>query len=151
MALMTPDPSCATDPTDETDAGLTAFAYIYNVGLQVVPVDGDIFFSNHGVIIGNFTHELGTAPIILGTAGTYSIWFNGKIFTLFQNGLAVAGEISCSVAGPQVNPCKVIITVHAGDVLTVKNNTIGTAVTIESSEDGLVDSANASILIEKTR
>ncbi|WP_407312001.1 DNRLRE domain-containing protein [Desulfosporosinus sp. SB140] len=100
--------------TGATGAGLAAFAYIYNLGLQVVPLEADILFSDNGVILGSITHAPGTAPIILGAAGTYSIWFNTECneanqFTLFQNGVAVAGAIYGSGAGTQPNPGMVIV------------------------------------------
>jgi len=40
-------PYGATGATGATGAGLAEFAYIYNLGLQVVPVEGDILFSNN--------------------------------------------------------------------------------------------------------
>ena len=124
------------------------------MGLQVVPVEGDILFSNNGVIVGSFTHVLGTAPIILGTAGTYSIWFNvagveSNQFTLFQNGLAIAGATYGSGAGTQANPGMVIITANAGDVLTLRNHTSAAAVTLQTLAGGIASNSDASILIEK--
>ena len=132
------------------------FAYIYNLGLQVVAIEGDILFSNNGEIVGSITHVLGTAPIILGTAGTYSIWFNAACnepnqFTLFQNGVAVAGATYGSGAGTQPNPGMVIITANAGDVLTLRNHTSAAAATLQTLAGGTESNADASILIEKIR
>lgn len=135
--------------------GITGeFAYIYNLGLQVVPVEGDILFSDNGVIVGSITHVLGTAPIILGAAGTYSIWFNVACnepnqFTLFQNGVAVAGATYGAGAGTQPNPGMIIITANAGDVLTLRNHTSAAAATLQTLAGGTVSNADASILIEK--
>lgn len=135
--------------------GITGeFAYIYNLGLQVVPVEGDILFSNNGVIVGSIAHVLGTAPIILGTAGTYSVWLNVACnepnqFTLFKNGVAVAGATYGSGAGTQPNPGMVIITANAGDVLTLRNHTSAAAATLQTLAGGTVSNADASILIEK--
>jgi len=144
----------ATGATGATGTGLAEFAYIYNLGLQVVPVEGNILFSNNGEIVGSITHVLGTAPIILGTAGTYSIWFNvagvePNQFTLFQNGVAVAGATYGSGAGTQPNPGMVIITANAGDVLTLRNHSSAATVTLQTLAGGTESNADASILIEK--
>jgi hypothetical protein len=124
------------------------------LGLQVVPLQADILFSNNGVIVGSITHALGTAPITIGTAGTYSIWFNAACnesnqFTLFQNGVAVAGAIYGSGAGTQPNPGMVIITANAGDVLTLRNHTSAAAVTLQTLAGGTESNADASIMIQK--
>ena len=133
---------------------MAAFAYIYNLGLQVVPLEADILFSDNGVILGSITHAPGTAPIILGAAGTYAIWFNASCnepnqFTLFQNGAAVAGATYGSGAGTQPNPGMVIITASAGDVLTMRNHTSAAAATLQTLAGGTVINADASILIQK--
>ena len=144
----------ATGAVGATGAGIAEFAYIYNLGLQVVAVEADILFSDNGVIVGSITHVLGTAPIILGSAGTYSIWFNASCnepnqFTLFQNGGPVAGAVYGSGAGTQPNPGMVIITAGAGDVLTLRNHSSAAAATLQTLAGGTVSNADASILIQK--
>lgn len=136
------------------NVGLEEFAYIYNLGLQVVPVEGDILFSDNGEIVGSITHVLGTAPIIIGTAGRYSICFNAACnesnqFTLFQNGAAVPGATYGSGAGTQPNPGMVIIAANSGDVLTLRNHTSAAAVTLQTLAGGTVSNADASIMITK--
>ncbi len=120
----------------------------------MVAVEADILFSDNGVIVGSITHVLGTAPIILGSAGTYSIWFNASCnepnqFTLFQNGGPVAGAVYGSGAGTQPNPGMVIITAGAGDVLTLRNHSSAAAATLQTLAGGTVSNADASILIQK--
>ncbi|QJW48062.1 collagen-like protein [bacterium BFN5] len=142
-------PSCSTNPSD-----VTAFAYIYNLGSQVVAMEGDIAFSNNGIIVGNITHTVGTAAIVLGTPGYYAIWFHvagveANQFTLYQNGLPVTGAIYGSGAVTQPNPGMVIITAASGDVLTLRNHTSATAVTLQALAGGTQLNANASILIQK--
>ncbi|SPF40845.1 Collagen triple helix repeat family protein (fragment) [Candidatus Desulfosporosinus infrequens] len=140
--------------TGATGVGIAEYAYIYNLGLQVVPIEADISFSNNGVILGNITHALGTAPIILGDAGTYSIWFNASCnepnqFALFQNGAAVAGAIYGSGAGTQPNPGMVMVIANAGDVLTLRNHSSAAAVTLQTLAGGTQSNADAAILIQK--
>lgn len=142
-------PTCAT-----VTGGLTAYAYIYNVTAQIVAIEGDIAFSNNGVIVGGIAHTPGTAAIVLGSPGYYAVWFitagtEANQFTLFQNGFPVAGGTYGSGAVTQPNPGMVIIAAAAGDVLTVRNHTSATAVTLQALAGGTQLNANASILIQK--
>ncbi len=142
-------PTCATPVI-----GLTAYAYIYNLVAQIVAVEGDILFSNNGLIVGSIAHTPGTAAIVLGTPGYYAVWFNVagielNQFTLYQNGFAVPGATYGSGAITQPNPGMVIIAAAAGDVLTLRNHTSATAVTLQTLAGGTQVNANASILIQK--
>ena len=148
----------ATGSTGKTGAtgsqGLAAFAYIYNLDAEVVALEADITFSNNGIITAGITHTPGTSLISFVNAGDYSIWFNvagvqSNQFTLFQNGLVVAGSTYGSGAGTQPNPGMVIITAAAGDKLTIRNHTSAAAVTLQTLAGGTQINANASILIEK--
>ncbi|MBQ8044273.1 MAG: collagen-like protein [Clostridia bacterium] len=145
----------ATGPAGATGtSGLSEYAYIYNLDAQVVAIEADIPFSSNGVIVGTITHAPGTSTIQIGSAGDYSIWFyaNGvepNQFTLFQNGAPVAGSIYGSGAGTQGNTGMVIITAAAGDVLTVRNHSSASAVTLQTLAGGTQTNSNASILIQK--
>nr|WP_173812728.1 collagen-like protein [Dendrosporobacter quercicolus]NSL47847.1 collagen-like protein [Dendrosporobacter quercicolus DSM 1736]SDM70051.1 hypothetical protein SAMN04488502_106251 [Dendrosporobacter quercicolus] len=142
-------PTCATGTV-----GLTAYAYIYNVVAEVVPVEGDITFSNNGVIVGSIAHTPGTAAIVLGNAGYYAVWFiaagaEANQFTLFQNGVPVAGGTYGSGAVTQPNPGMAIVAAAAGTVLTVRNHTSAAAVTLQALAGGTQLNANAAILIQR--
>lgn len=142
-------PTCATGTV-----GLTAYAYIYNVVAEVVPVEGDITFSNNGVIVGSIAHTPGTAAIVLGSAGYYAVWFiaagaEANQFTLFQNGVPVAGGTYGSGAVTQPNPGMAIVAAAAGTVLTVRNHTSAAAVTLQALAGGTQLNANAAILIQR--
>jgi len=134
--------------------GLSEFAYIYNLNEQIVEVDADILFSSNGTIVGAITHSLGTSTIQLGNAGNYAIWFYAEVveanqFTLFQNGLPVAGTIYGSGSGTQMNQGMVIISAIAADILTVRNYKSASAVTLQTLAGGTEINSNASILIQK--
>ncbi|GAB6086029.1 hypothetical protein JCM11672_13010 [Alkaliphilus crotonatoxidans] len=106
------------------------------------------------MIRGSITHAPGTASIIIGTAGDYSVWFYAagiepNQFTLFLNGVAVAGATYGVEAGTQPNPGWVIITASAGDILTVRNHTSETPVILQTFTGGTEANINASILIQK--
>ena len=134
--------------------GLSEYAYIYNLDAEVVAIEDDISFSSNGVIVGTITHTPGTSTIQIGTAGDYSIWFYAigvepNQFTLFQNGAPVAGAIYGTGAGTQGNNGMVVITAAAGDVLTVRNHSAASGITLQTLAGGTQTNSNASILIQK--
>ncbi|MDW2796257.1 collagen-like protein, partial [Clostridium boliviensis] len=50
-----------TGPTGPAGtAGLSEYAYIYNLDAQVVALEADILFSTNGIIVGTITHAPGT-------------------------------------------------------------------------------------------
>ncbi|WP_264171333.1 hypothetical protein [Clostridium algidicarnis] len=148
----------ATGPTGSTGLtgprGLAEYAYIYNLGARVVPVEGDVIFSNNGVMVGAITHTPGTSTITIGTAGDYSVWFNASgaqanQFSIFKNGILVPGAIYGNSAGNQPNPGMVIVTALAGDTLTLRNHTSVDIITLQTLAGGIQINTNASMLIEK--
>ncbi|AHH01915.1 collagen like minor tail [Pithovirus sibericum] len=147
-------PVGATGDAGATGAGLASYAYIYNLGAQVVPLEADITYDTNGVILGPITHAPGTSTITLGNAGNYAVWFSESgvepnQFTLYQNGAPVAGSTYGSGAGTQINSGMVILTASAGDVLTVRNHTSSAAVTLQTLAGGTVANSNASVLIQQ--
>jgi hypothetical protein len=133
---------------------LPGYAYIYNVAAQTVAIEANVTFDTNGILSGGITHTAGTEDITLGTAGTYAIWFyvlgaELNQFTLYRNNALVPGAIYASAVVYAPNIGMVIITAAAGDVLTVKNHTSPSTVTLEATTAGTAANANASILIEK--
>ena len=148
----------STGPTGPAGATgperLTAYAYIYNLPVQAVELEAAATFSNNGVIVGDITHTPGTAPITLGSAGDYSIWFyvaagGSNQFALYQNGVPVDGGIYATETGTSANPGRVIITAAAGDVLTLVNHTSFSEMGLLSPVGGTQINTNAAILIER--
>jgi hypothetical protein len=143
-----------TGATGTSPAGLSEYAYIYNLAAQTVPLEADVTFSNNGPIIGAITHTAGSSVITIGTAGDYAVWFNAtgvepNQFSLFQNGTSVAGATYGSGAGTQANPGMVIVVAAAGDSLTLRNHSSSAAITLQTLSGGTQANANASILIQK--
>ena len=68
---------------------------------------------------------------------------------LFQNGAPVTGSIYGSGAGTQGNNGMVVITAAAGDVLTVRNHSSASALTLQTLAGGTQINSNASILIQR--
>lgn len=127
------------------------YAYIYNLSAQVVPLEADIIFSDAGLFSG-FTFVAGSSNISVNQAGTYDISFTvsgiePNQFALFQNGAPISGGIFGSGAGTQQTNGHVIITIAAGDVLTLRNHTSAAAVTLQTLAGGTQINANASIKI----
>ena len=87
-------------------------------------------------------------------AGDYKVTFSvsgtePSQMALFVNGALVAGTVYGSGAGTQQNTGQVIVTVGAGDVLTVRNHSSAAAVTLATLIGGTQTNANASVAIEK--
>ena len=135
---------------------LMKYAYIYNLSSQSIPLGTDISFSNNDINIETITHIPGTKIISLDSKGYYAIWFDVQSpqpnkFVLLQNDAPIA-SIPCEFeTGTQRNPGLVIITAACGDILTIRNQTIGNAVTLQTQTDETQTFPNASILIRKIR
>lgn len=134
--------------------GLAEYAYIYNVEAQTVALEGNVVFSNNGVIVGSIFHTPGTSNVQFGTSGQYAIWFyvagvQPNQFTLFINGNPIAGSVYGSGAANQPNLGMLIVTLNVSDILTVRNHTSVAAVTLQTLTGGTQINTNASILIQK--
>lgn len=142
-----------TGATGATGASQTTeYGYIYNTDNQVVPLEADITFSSNGVMTSGISHALGTSSIIFVTAGDYRVNFTVSAiepnqFALTVNGVPV--ESYGSGAGIQQNSGQGIISVLAGDVLTLRNHTSVAAITLQTLAGGTQLNANASIIIQK--
>jgi hypothetical protein len=87
-------------------------------------------------------------------AGDYKVTFSTSgvepsQMALFRNGALVPGTIYGSGAGTQQNTGQVIVSLSSGDVLTVRNHTSSSAVTLQTLAGGTQTSSNASVAIEK--
>ena len=151
-------PAGAVGPIGATGAtgtnGLAEYAYIYNLGAQSVAIEADISFDTNGVRTTGITHTPGTAGINIVNAGIYKIGFSvsgvePSQMAVYDNGALVAGTIYGSGAGTQQNTGQAIITVAAGDVLTIRNHSSAAAVTLQTLAGGTQTNANASVTIEK--
>jgi hypothetical protein len=132
---------------------LSGFAYVYNSSAQTVPVEGDVTFDSNSNLL-DITHTPGTAQIILGSAGTYAVFFmvagtEVNQFTIHQNGAPVTSSVYGSAIVAQQNSGMAIVTAAAGDVLTIRNHTSPTSVTLLTLAGGTEANVNASVLIEK--
>ena len=148
-------PTGATGPTGVTGAagmGLSAYGYIFNLSNQTVLIEDDVSFDTNGLLTGIF-HTAGTSTITIVNSGIYAIWFSVSAiepnqFSLYMNGLPVQGSIYGSGGGTQINSGMAIVPAFAGDIITLRNHTSASAVTLQS-QGGTATNVNASILIQK--
>ncbi|MGE1126042.1 BclA C-terminal domain-containing protein, partial [Bacillus wiedmannii] len=143
-----------TGPTGLTVSGLSQYAYVFNTAAQVVALEAPILFNSHGRITSGFTHTLGTSQMTVINAGDYKISFSvsgvePNQFALFLNGAPVTNSIYGSGAGTQQNNGQTILTLAAGDILTLNNHTSAAAITLQTMAGGTQTNVNASIIIEK--
>ena len=150
-------PRGATGPTGATGpqgpAGQPDYAYVYNTTAETVAVESDVTFSTNGPLSG-FTHTAAGAPIGVVSTGIYLVRFSvtgtqAGQFTLMDNGAAVAGTAYGSSSAPEQDQGQAIMSLTAGDVLTLRNHTSSTSVTLETLAGGTQTNVNASIIIQQ--
>jgi hypothetical protein len=100
------------------------------------------------------THAPGSSAVVFGVSGIFKVVFSvsgtePNQMALFINGNPVAGSTYASGAGTQENEGQVIVSVGAGDVLTLRNHTSAAAIGLATPIGGTEASVNASLLIER--
>ncbi|MFP3452083.1 collagen-like protein, partial [Bacillus sp. SIMBA_154] len=144
----------ATGATGVTGAGLSEFAYVYNLSAETVALEAPVIFDSTGIITAGITHAPGTSQIIVTNPGNYEVTFSvsgveSNQFTLFVNGGPVTNTVYGSGAGTQQNNGQAILALAAGDTLTLVNHTSAAAVTLQTLAGGTQTNVNASIIIKK--
>ena len=144
-------PAGATGP--QGPAGQPDYGYIYNLAAQTVAVEGAVLFDSNGPLSG-FTHTAGSASITVESGGTYLLDFSisgtePNQFSLFDNASPVAGTTYGSGAGTQQSGGQVVVSLAAGDVLTLVNHSSAAAVGLASDIGGTQANVNASLVIEE--
>jgi len=148
-------PVGATGPTGPTGPVATgSFAYIYNLAAEVVSAEGAISFDSNGDISSGFSHVPGDAGLVVVSSGTYLVDFSvtgaePNQFTLFDNGAPLSGSTYGTDNGSQQNDGQLIVTLSAGDLLTLVNHSSAAAVTLETVAGGTQTNVNASIVVEQ--
>lgn len=147
-------PTGATGATGPTGSNVIGFVDIFNFAPQTVAVGAAITFDTNGAISAGFSHVAGSADLVIGVAGTYLVSFTvagaqANQFSVFVNGVISSPAIVSTGAAGQQNSAQAIITIPAGAIVTVNNNTSATAVTLQSPAGGTVASPNASLLVQQ--
>ena len=130
------------------------YAYIYNLGAQVVAQEAAVVFSNNGELSPAVSHVAGDAGITVNEGGVYEIHFSvsgtePNQFTVFLDGVAVPETTYGSGAGTQQNNGHAVLPIDAGTVLTLMNHTSAAAVGLATPIGGTQPNVNASLLIRK--
>lgn len=137
--------------------GASAYGYVYNTDGQSVAIDAPVYFNSNGPLLG-VTHVAAADPtgfpVNIVAAGVYSISFSvsgveASQFAIFVNGTAAASTIYGSGAGTQQNTGQAILTLGAGDVITLVNHSSAAAVTLQTPSGGTESNVTASLLIMK--
>lgn len=149
-------PTGPTGPTGATGAGISDYAYIYNLSARVVALEADVIFDQNGPITPGFSHGTPSSIISINQPGVYKVDFSvsgtePNQFTLFFNSILVPGTTYGSGAGTQQNTGQVIFVALGAGTLTLKNHSSAAAVTLAAAPPigGTAASVNASISILK--
>ena len=120
-----------TGATGETGSGISTYGYVYNLatlGAATILGGSNVPFSNNGPLLG-ITHAAGSTDIAIPTSGRYKITYNmfitagvGAAIAIAVNGtIRPATNILALIATGEISGT-VILTLTAGDVLTLRNN-----------------------------
>ncbi|EHS58711.1 hypothetical protein [Paenibacillus sp. Aloe-11] len=136
--------------------GVAQFGYIYNLRPQLVPIEGDVIFDTNGILTPGIAHVPGTTQITVADAGTYEVHFSvsgvePNQFAVYINGILAGGTLYGSGAGTQQNTGQAILDLACGNVLTLRNHSSATPVTLQTLAGGTQTSVNASIIIRKLK
>jgi hypothetical protein len=117
----------------------------------VVAVGGTILLPSTGQLSG-FTSSLGTLTAL--AAGTYSVSFSVSAtepsqISLALNGTVVPGTTYGSGAGTQQNTGQAIVTLAAGDQLTLTNSGSASAIGLATAIGGTGANVNASLYVQQ--
>jgi hypothetical protein len=145
----TPGADGATGPAATPD-----YAYLYDIAGQSVAASGDVLFRTDGPTTAEFVHVTGSSAITFVTAGTFRVAISimGTLRNqvgVTINGVAVAGAVYGSDDNSQQNTGVAIISVAAGQVMTIRNQSTTTAITLDNTAGGTAINVDASILIER--
>jgi hypothetical protein len=118
-----------------------------------VAIEGPVAFDSNGPLSG-FTHTAGTPGISVVTAGTYLVKFlvsalQPSQFALFDNGAPIAGTTFGSGGGTQQNNGQAMVTLAAGDILTLVNHSSASAIILQTLAGGTQPNVNASLTIQQ--
>jgi hypothetical protein len=120
----------------------------------VVALEADVIFDGNGVKTPGITHAPGTTQIAVTTPGDYKVSFSvsgvePSQMALFLNGSPLTDTVYGSGAGTQQDDGQTIVSLAAGDVLTLRNHTSSAAVTLQTLAGGTQTNVNASVVIER--
>lgn len=141
-----------TGPTGATST--SSYAYVYNVSPQVVPIGGDITFDQSGPTSPDFSFAPGSPFVVVLAGGTYEVDFSASVvepnqLALAVNGVALPHTLYGSGAGTDQNAGRAIVTLVGGDLLSLRNESSSSAISLQTLAGGTGANVNASLLLHK--
>ncbi len=138
----------------ENEKVLSQIGYVYNVSAQTVAVEGDITFDTNGFLTSGISHTIGTSHINFTIPGTYLISFSvsgalANQFAIFKNNNVVAGGIYGTGVANVQNIGQTVVTVLAGEFITIRNHTSLLPVVLGTLFGGTETNVNAAVVILK--
>jgi hypothetical protein len=119
--------------TTPSGAGTSAYGYVYQLATladATVVGGADIPFSNTGPA-NNVTHVPGTTTIVISNTGQYEVNYQvsitagiGSALAIAVNGVVDASTVVNTLVATGIVSGKAIITLNAGDVITLRNNSL---------------------------
>lgn len=147
-----PGPTGATGPAGTSS--LKSYGYIYNLSAQTVGIGLPVTFDSAGPLLG-ITFTVGTSAITVPNTGMYTIHFfvMGQFqnqFSIFVNGTADPTSVyASSYSGTYQNHGFTILSLSAGDILTLVNNAATQSIPLVTPVGGTQSNVTASLLIEQ--
>lgn len=130
------------------------YAYVYTATgtSSSVAANSDIVFVSTGATSSGLTHAPSSTVVRVGFAGTYIVTYSTSTtepcqLALYVDGTAVPSALYGSGAGTQQNGGQVIVSLTAGQQLTL-HNMLTTALTFLSTAGGSLANVQASMLVE---
>jgi Collagen triple helix repeat (20 copies) len=130
------------------------YAYFYDASAQTVAGSGDVLFTVNGPVTSEFVHPAGSAFITFVTSGTFKVLFSvtgagRNQVALTLDSVPVAGSMYGSDDTAEQNTGQIIMTVAAGQVITLRNQNATTGIVLDNTAGGLAINVDASMLIER--
>jgi hypothetical protein len=127
---------------------------VYNLAAQTVLNGDPVTFDNNGAMTADIYHPAGTAMIFMFATGIYEVTFSvsgnaPNQVGLFDNGGLISGTTYGAGTGAAQNTGQAIVTITAGDVLTLENYSSTSALVLTNNIGGTGTNVNASVVIEQ--
>jgi hypothetical protein len=148
-------PAGSAGPTGASGtSGVAEYAYIFNRTARTVPSEIAVVFDSNGPSTPGILHAPGTSQIVVTDPGVYKVGFSTtgaepSQFALFINAAPIASSVYGTDTATVQNTGQAIISIAAGDTLTLENHSSPAAVTLPSGSGGTQANVNASLVIEK--
>jgi hypothetical protein len=138
----------------ENEKVLSQIGFVYNVSAQTVAVEGDITFDTNGFLTSGISYTIGTSHINFSVPGKYLICFSvsgvlANQFAVFKNNSLVVGSVYGTGVANVQNIGQTVVTVAAGDFITIRNHTSLLPVVLGTLFGGTQTNVNAAVLILK--